>query len=124
MGVSTDRTGLQIGSVQVGWKEVGLLGRSRHKGIRGEVVCERLGTFVSPALEDGPDDLPYGEWVQYHNDKVRGSLRGSANIGKRLNGEAEEAEKERPKERVLKGEALMVKLLEQRMRRGAKAQRG
>jgi hypothetical protein len=88
---------------------------------RGKVVSARLETFVAPAVEDEPKDLSYVDWVQFHNNKVRENLRGSANLTQRLNGDADENEQERPPERVLKGEAFMVKMLEQRLRRKAQA---
>lgn len=106
--------GSQILGVQGDRFVSGLLGRSM--GIRGGVVCGRLDAFVAPIVGVEPKNLPDPEWVRQHSAKVRGSVRGSTNLTQRLNSESDEAEQERPPERVLKGEAFMVKMLEQRMR--------
>lgn len=111
--------GLQIIGVQGGRLVSGLFGRST--GIRGEKVCGRLDVFVAPSVEDEPRDRSDIEWVRQHNAKVRESVRGSTNLTQRLNGDSDEPEQERPPERVVKGEAFMVKMLEQRRRHASQA---
>ncbi len=110
MGASADSQ--TVGSQSGRWVS-GLFGGSK---VRGEVVCGRLDAFVAPIVEEEPKDQSYVDWVQLHNAKVRESLRGSANLTQRLSGESDELEQERPPERVLKGEAFVVKMIEQRLR--------
>ena len=89
---------------------------SRSPRVRGELVCGRLDTFVAPSVDEEPKDVPDLDWVRLHNEKVRECVRGSVNLTQRLNGESDEPDQEHPPERVVKGEAFMVKMLEQRMR--------
>jgi hypothetical protein len=110
VGAGSQALGLQ-GSRRV----TGLLGRST--GLRGELVCGRLGAFVAPVVEVEAESTRDLEWVRQHNAKVRESVRGSVSLTQRLSGESDEPEPERLPERVVKGEAFMVKMLEQRMRR-------
>ena len=94
---------------------VGLGGRSDVDKIKPELVTDRLDHFVAPAAQPEPMDAPDLEWVQQHNRSVRQSLKGSKDITKRLNGEPEEKPAFQPKERVMKGAALYMKMLEQRL---------
>ncbi len=93
----------------------GFLGRS--KGVRGELVTGRLDSYVAPVVEVGRKSARDLEWVREQNAKFRASVRGSGNLTQRLSGESDEPEQERPPERPIKGEAFMVKMIEQRMRR-------
>ncbi len=92
----------------------GLFGRPKT---RGELVDGRLGAYVAPVVEVERQDAPDLERVREHNAKLRATMRGADGLLRRLADDSEEAEEERLPERPIKGEAFMVKMLEQRMRR-------
>jgi hypothetical protein len=78
-----------------------------------QAVSERLSLYVAPAVEEEPTGLPEVEWTRIHNACAKGAI----SLTERLNGEPEdEAQQARPQPRVIKGEALMAKLLEMRLR--------
>ncbi len=97
----------------------GLFGKS--KVMRGQVVSGRLGAYVAPVVEVERQDAQDLEWVREHNAKFRSTMRGADGLIQRLNDDSDEAEQERLPERPVKGEAFMVKMLEQRMRRKQEA---
>ncbi len=84
---------------------------------RGELVDGRLGAYVAPIVEVERQDAHDLDWVRQNDARFRASMRGSENLTQRLNAESDEAEQESLQERPIKGEAFMVKMIEQRLRR-------
>ena len=119
MGASADS---QTPGIHSGGWMTGLLGRNPLTRGRGVAVCERLDVFVAPVLEEEePEDLSDVDWVRLHNAKVRDSVKGSADLTRRLSGEDDEIKPAPLPPRAIKGEALMAKILEQRLRRNSPA---